>query len=171
MTDSRSVPQHGSGFARTADSCALTASNELPRSRNSSPGSSSDTSSSPRPSRVSPLWITWIGRSIHCESMTATNDAMQQRDEDGAERGVEGGLELVLDQDRGDADADRSELLVAGQQRLADFEGLVRVHRPSCAIAPAVDHGAEQSCSGSGCPSCVGNPCAITTPWASTIAA
>ena len=60
----------------TADSCALTASNELPRSRNSSPGSSSVTSSSPRPSRVSPLWITWIGRSIHCASTIATTVAI-----------------------------------------------------------------------------------------------
>ena len=31
-------------------------------------GRSSRTSSSPRPRRVRPLWITWIGRSIHCAS-------------------------------------------------------------------------------------------------------
>ena len=72
MTDSKSVADAGSSFVRTADSWALIASNELPRSRNSSPGRSSATSSSPRPNRFRPLWITWIGRSIHCDSRVAT---------------------------------------------------------------------------------------------------
>ena len=74
MTDSNSVDVDvaGSALVRTAASCALTASNEVPRSANSCPGRSSLTSSSPRPSRVNPLWMTWIGRSIHCASSVAT---------------------------------------------------------------------------------------------------
>ena len=72
-TDSKSVGAV-SALARDWESCALTASNELPRSLNSAPcGRSSRTSSSPRPRRVRPLWITWIGASIHCASAMATS--------------------------------------------------------------------------------------------------
>jgi hypothetical protein len=80
ITDSKSVGAPGEMVAAAprviADNCALTASNELPRSRNSCSGRSSRTSSSPRPRRVRPLWITWMGRSIHCASSIDTSVAI-----------------------------------------------------------------------------------------------
>ena len=68
---------------RSADSCALTVLKKLPSSPNSSCcGRSSRTPNSPRPRRVRPLRITWIGRSISC-----ANDAGDRPSRRAARRG------------------------------------------------------------------------------------
>ena len=130
MTDSKSVADAGSSFVRTADSWALIASNELPRSRNSSPGRSSATSSSPRPSRFRPLWITWIGRSIHCDSSVATKvetrSAMSAVDA-ARVRTVRISLRTA---DVEHANSNLGERLLAGKDRHADLEPAVRGTRP-----------------------------------------
>ena len=60
---------------RSAESCALTVLKKLPSSPNSSCcGRSSRTPNSPRPRRVRPLRMTWIGRRISCANARPTTN-------------------------------------------------------------------------------------------------
>ena len=83
--------------------------------------------------------MTWIGRSSHCASSIATSDEISSAREHDGHRPLQRVAQLGADQQRGDADPDRPELLIAGEQRLAHLEGLIGVDRLQLRERPGLD--------------------------------
>ena len=170
-TDSKSVGEE-SALARDSESCALTASNELPRSLNSAPsGRSRRTSSSPRPRRVRPLWITWIGCSIHCASSIATIVDISSAS---ATPCI-----AVLNACRSSSFTSSVEMPIRIEPnfcspkrsgcRLSNVRSEYTVRRRATALRSRIVD--SSSCSGIGLPSSDGKLCATATPSRFTIAA
>ena len=81
------------------------------------PRRSSVTPSSPRPSRVRLLWMTWMGRSTACARKIATSTDTSSAPIAVASAGVTASVERSAHEQRRDADADVAERLIVEQQR------------------------------------------------------